>query len=136
MQELLFCWIKFSILRDLTRIGISCDFDLKIKAFSKTNYGTYNPNNNTITIWVYKDKESKTLYPYSELLETAIHECVHCIQWSDPEFKRVKGVMHNSEFWGKYNKYCDRAKALLLLDEVRNNEELENIKAKNFLAVS
>lgn len=116
MQEL-----HHRLLTDLRRIGITETFDLELRQFSKTYYGRYNPNTNRVTIYVYEDKKCTKLIKYEDLFLTLIHEAVHCIQWHDESFVRVRGVMHDSEFFQLYNRFSDRAKALLLFEEVRND---------------
>ena len=46
---------------------------------------------------------------YASILETAIHELCHHIQYTDGSFVRIKGVMHDPQFWRLYNHYIDRA---------------------------
>lgn len=112
------------LMRDLKAIGIKADFTLVIKPYSKTLYGSYNPNNRTVILYVYRDSKCTKLFPYKNLLFTAIHECIHHIQWSDEDFIRLRGVMHNAEFYELYERYTNRAKALLLLREVVSNADI------------
>lgn len=113
-------YLHDSLLQDLRAIGIQENFNLDIKPYSKTFFGRYNPNTDTVILYVYQDKDCSRLYDYEDLLLTAIHEIVHYIQWHDPNFTRRKGIMHDPEFYSLYNEYADRAKALLLLKEVRS----------------
>lgn len=113
MQEL-----YHRLMRDIKKCGISVDFTLELKPYSKTYYGRYNPELNKITVYVYEDKQCLHPVKYEELLLTTIHEAVHCIQWHDESYVRIRGVMHDAEFYKLYNKYKDRAKALLLFEEV------------------
>ena len=110
------------LLHDLRLIGIAVPFNLDLRGYSKYYYGRYNPNTNTVIVYPYKTVGGE-LYSYKDILKTAIHECVHCIQWQDPNFVRYKGVMHDAQFKSLYNKYVDRAKALLMFREVLNNEK-------------
>lgn len=112
------------LMGDLKAIGIKADFNLVIKPYSKTLYGRYNPNNHTVILYVYRDSQCTKLFPYKNLLFTAIHECVHHIQWSDEDFVRLKGVMHNAEFYQLFEQYTNMAKALLLLREVVSNADI------------
>ena len=107
--------LKAKLLFDLSQIKLPIDeVELSLRPFSKTYYGRYFP--------VYNDKEVKPkiyIYPYENnrgdlmhydlILETAIHEFCHHIQYTSG-FVRVKGVMHNVQFWKLYNLYRDRAK--------------------------
>lgn len=103
---------------DLRNIGIKEDFELELKPYSKTFYGRYDPNRNTIILYVYEDSSCTRFIPYKELFLTLVHESIHCIQWHDKSFVRVKGVMHNEEFHRLYNYYKLRAESLLSFKEV------------------
>lgn len=107
------------LLFDLRKVGITASFNLELKPYSKTYYGRYDPNTNKVVLYVYKDKECSKLIKYEDLLLTLVHESIHCMQWSSKSFVRRKGVMHDAEFFRLYNKYSDRAKSILLLQEVR-----------------
>lgn len=108
---------------DLRNIGIKEDFELELKPYSKTFYGRYDPNRNTVTLYVYEDSSCTRFIPYKELFLTLVHEAVHCIQWHDKSFVRVKGVMHNEEFHRLYNYYKLRAESLLSFKEVSTNAQ-------------
>ena len=110
--------LKSNILEDLKIIGLPVSFDLCLKPYSKTHYGKYVIPDNTVLLYVYKNKDRDEVFPYLDLLLIAVHEGVHAMQWHDPYFIRVKGVMHDAQFWELYNKYSDRAKALVLFREV------------------
>lgn len=112
MQEL-----KSLLLSYLQKIGIKADFKLVLKEYSKSLYGRYNPNTKTIFLYVFADSTLSTSYSVWDLLKTTIHEACHFEQWSDPSFVRHKGVMHNTDFWGRYNKY------VALADELLTNQE-------------
>jgi hypothetical protein len=103
--------------RDLIRIGLTENFNLDLRGYSKSYYGRYDPNTDTVILYPYKTAEGD-MYSYEELLMTLIHEVIHCKQWHDPSFKRLRGVMHDPEFKRLYHKYSDRAKALILFSEV------------------
>lgn len=92
-----------------------------LRPYSKTYYGRYFPvdceyrETPKIYLYPYEDK-CGNFYPYKKILETAIHEMCHHIQLSDSSFIRLKGVMHNAQFWSLYNHYVKRAKDLKLFD--------------------
>lgn len=115
--------LEVQLIEDLKKIGVPTDFHLVIKNYSSTYYGNYNPNNETVTLYRYEDNEGKHPYRYEHLLDILIHEAVHHIQWSDPNFVRYKGVMHDSDFYKLYNKYTGIASALRLFKEVKTSEK-------------
>lgn len=112
MQEL-----EENLLEDLHRVGLAEKFNLVLKQYSKSYFGRYDPNTNTVTLYVNKTPEGE-MFSYQELLLTLIHETIHCKQWSSPDFHRTRGVMHDPEFKRLYNQYSNRAKALSLFREV------------------
>lgn len=116
--------LYFKLLRDLRSVGITVDFDLELKKYSKTYYGRYDPNKNKITLYVYQDKECTYKYSYEDLLMTLIHEAIHCMQWKDETFVRIKGIMHDTEFYKLYEEYSDRARAILLFKEVKTSDNI------------
>ena len=97
--------------RDLESLGLSTtDVDITIaKKFSKTYYGLYYPvtedRKALIRLYPYMTSNNDIMYPYSHILDTAIHEMCHHLQYSDDNYVRVKGVVHNQEFWDLYNYY-------------------------------
>lgn len=107
--------LKTQLLSDLSQINLPVDeVDLYLRPFSKTLYGRYFP--------VYDEKQAKAkiyLYPYAtpdedlmsydDILETAIHEFCHHIQYTSGSFVRSRGVMHDTQFWKLYNHYRNRA---------------------------
>lgn len=104
---------------DLARIGLDVTCNISIRGYSKSYFGRYDPNTNTIILYVLESPEGD-MYPYLNVLLTTVHEAVHCKQWSDPKFKRIRGVMHDVEFKTLYNVYADRAKSLVLLKEMKS----------------
>lgn len=112
MQEL-----KCLLLDYLQKIGVQTEFNLELKEYSKSFYGRYNPNNNTVILYVFQDNSLNTSYRVWDLLKTLIHEVCHCEQWNDPKFVRHRGVMHNTDFWRRYNKYVSIARELLTIKE-------------------
>lgn len=113
--------LKTRLLSDLSHINMPVDeVSLVIRPYSKTYYGRYFP--------VYDDKRVKPkiyLYPYENteedllsydiILQTAIHEFCHHIQYASGSFVRNKGVMHDTQFWKLYNHYEERAKRYQLI---------------------
>ena len=102
------------------------EVDLFLRPYSSTYYGRYFPTyDERITkprlfIYPYKNKEGE-FEDYSSILDTAIHEMVHHIQYTSPSFVRVKGVMHDPNFWKLYNRYINKAKQMNLIKEVKLN---------------
>lgn len=103
------------LLSDLKKLGISKNFNLILKDYSKRLLGRYNPNNKNLTLYVYPYKKGLYMYPYKELYETFIHEVVHSIQHNNPSFIRVKGVMHNKEFYKIYDDLIQKSYDLGIL---------------------
>lgn len=113
--------LKTKLLSDLTMINLPVDeVDLYLRPYSKTYYGRYFP--------VYNEKEVRPkiyVYPYENqngemmiydlILQTAIHEFCHHIQYMDKSFKRSKGVMHDPQFWKLYNHYISRAQKFQII---------------------
>lgn len=118
------------LLKDMKAIGIPTDFTLELKGFSKTYFGRYDPNSNKVTVYVCENKSCTKRYKYEEILLTCIHEAVHAMQWNDKSFVRIRGVMHNADFYRLYNLYSDRAKSILLLREVRNDRVFQASRGK------
>lgn len=103
--------MRVRLLRDLSAVGVPVDlFDLFIKDYSATYYGCYRTKTNRVYLYAYEDKDLTTMYNYDHMLEIALHEAVHAIQWHDASHIRVKGVMHDAEFWQAYNMYTTRLK--------------------------
>ena len=111
MQEL-----ETQLRKDLSKIGLNVDFNLSLRPYSKSYYGRYDVSKSTIILYVQKTHKGE-MYSYEDLLLTTIHEAIHCKQWHDPNFKRLKGVMHDIEFKRLYTMYSNRARALILFRE-------------------
>ena len=111
------------LISDLHLLGTNLNFNLELKPYSKTYYGRYNPNKNKIILYIYQDSKCTKLYPYEKLLETAVHEYTHYVQYSDPQFERLKGVMHDSKFVILYRYYLDRIHSINLWKELRKVEK-------------
>jgi hypothetical protein len=115
--------LEHNLLEDLKSIGLNVEFNLKIRKYSKSHFGNYNPNNNTISIYVFADSGCTRMYPYEELFLTLIHEAIHCLLWNDPNHVRVYRVLHDVEWKELYSYYSTKAKVMLLLKEVHRSEE-------------
>lgn len=103
--------LKERMISDLKTLNVNVKgFELVLRPFSKTYLGRFNPNNRKLFIYVYKDSHCTTLYSYGQLFDTLLHEVTHFIQWSDPNYERIKGVMHNSDFHKIYNKLLNEYK--------------------------
>lgn len=103
------------LLCDLQQINLPIDeVDIYLRPFSKTYYGRYFPVHNDKEhkpkIYVYPYENTKgDLMSYDSIITTAIHELCHHIQYTNGSFVRVKGVMHDPQFWKLYNHYVERA---------------------------
>lgn len=113
--------LETRLTKDIEKLNIVKDVKIKVKPYSSSYYGNYRPKTNLITIYAYEDKEGTKMYPYTQLLLTTVHEAIHGRQHSDPNFKRVKGVMHNPEFHSLYRVYSSKAKLMLSLRRLHKN---------------
>lgn len=106
----------FSDLRDL-RLPVD-EVEVFFRPFSKTYYGRYFPATQTcgakMHIYPLASPDGAML-DYDTVLDTAIHEFCHHIQYADG-LVRVKGVMHNEQFWRLYNHYKTRAREMRLIE--------------------
>lgn len=84
-------------------MGIDFTSSLELKPYSKSQWGNYNPNNDTITVYIFEEKECSNLIAYEELFKTLLHEYVHSVEWRNSNWKRLKGVMHDPLFYKIYN---------------------------------
>ena len=121
--------LKAKLLSDLSKLNLPIDeVEISLRPYSKTYYGRYFP--------VYNDRETKPIiyiYPYETtegdfmnydtILKTAIHEFCHHIQYTNGSFVRIRGIMHNPQFWKLYNLYTERARRYNLL----GGEQIEKI---------
>ena len=103
------------LLFDLTNLNLPIDeVEVSLRPFSKTYYGRYFPVHNEDTlkprifIYPYENKNEKFM-DYYKVLQIAIHEFCHHIQYTNRSFIRTRGVMHDPNFWKLYNHYCSRA---------------------------
>lgn len=98
---------KHRIFRDLKKAGLPTDFELDLRGYSKRLEGTYNPN--TKVVIVYAREVDGMLRDYDEILEIALHEAVHHYQWNyEEDFVRKRGIMHNANFYKKYNESVEK----------------------------
>lgn len=116
------------LLSDLTQLNLPVnEVDLIIRPYSRTLYGRYFPVYDEkrvrpkIHIYPYKNKNAELL-DYSMIIDTAIHEFCHHIQYSSGTFKRVKGVMHDTEFWKLHHHYTERARKYQIVGGVVDEE--------------
>ena len=107
--------LKIRLLSDLSQINMPVDeVDLFIRPFSKTFYGRYYPvfndNKDKPKVYIYPyENEQEDLMKYDTIFQTAIHELCHHIQYTSDSYVRIKGVMHDTNFWKLYNHYVSRA---------------------------
>lgn len=111
-------YIQHRLLSDLRSLNLPVDeVDVFFRPYSKTYYGRYYPSKDeTVTkprlfIYPFESRQGKLL-PYKTILSVAIHELCHHIQYTTGH-TRVKGVMHDTEFWKLYNHYVNRAQKLI-----------------------
>ena len=107
------------LLSDLALLNIPIDeVTIEFRPYSVTYFGKYFLKNHLIAIYPYADKQGDFVNSET-ILETAIHESVHHIQYQDPNFIRRRGVMHDTQFWKIYNHFIDRAVKLNIVEEGR-----------------
>lgn len=111
------------IVNDLITIGVPISFELIVKDYSKSFYGCYRPNTNRVYLYYYEDEECSTPYSYEHLFKIAVHESVHAMQWNDPNYVRVRGVMHNEEFRALFEHYMCLAKELVFREDLKDDTE-------------
>lgn len=110
-KENLYYFLK----RDLKALGLPTDEVLiTLRPYSKTYYGCYYPlEENEVgmpRVWVYPySNKIGDLLPYSDILNTGIHEMCHHLQYINPNWKRKRGVMHDTQFWKLYEYYTKKA---------------------------
>lgn len=103
------------LLSDLRALKLPVDdVDVFFRPYSKSYYGRYYPATKKLRarMFIYPLANTRgDLLDYDTVLTTAIHEFCHHIQYSSG-FTRVKGVMHNEQFWQLYNRYTSKAQEL------------------------
>ena len=111
MTEMTMDSLASRILLDLTSIGMPTDFTLDLRGYSKIYEGRYDSAKKLMILYV--KEENGDFIPYEDIIRVAIHEGVHHIQWQhDPNFVRIKGVMHNKEFKHLLKIYTERYESL------------------------
>ena len=125
--------LKHRLIEDLRSINLPVDeVDISIRPFSSTYYGRYFPVYDErrcrpkIYLYPYKNKKGD-MYSYVEILKILIHEMVHHLQHTNPSFVRLKGVMHDTNFWKLYNRYLEKIGGVDVEWE-SNIQERENCK--------
>lgn len=124
MSEEIYC----RLVSDLRSLKLPVDeIKLYIRPFSKTYYGRYFPSHESsdkprIFIYPFTDKNNTECDSYHQIVSTAIHEMVHHIQYTSPNFTRYRGVMHDTQFWQLYHHYMNRAIKLGIV-EVKTYEK-------------
>lgn len=102
-----------TLLSDLTRLGLDTSgFELVLRPYSRTWDGTYNSRRRIITLYVYRDEGRCVPYSYKELFCVLLHEYVHYKQWTNPNYVRWKGIMHDAEFYEIYNGLEPKARCI------------------------
>ena len=99
------------LIEDISSLGIATDFKLELKSYSKSYLGRYVVKSSKIQVYIYENKSCTVIRPYKEILNTVIHEAIHHIQHKNPDFKRIKGVMHDEEFYKLHEQYKSLALA-------------------------
>lgn len=113
--------LKTRLLSDLSQINMPVDeVDFYIRPFSKTFYGRYYPvpNDKVVRpkVYIYPyENVNEDLMDYGIILQTAIHELCHHIQYTSGSYVRNRGVMHDTHFWKLYNHYINRARNYQLI---------------------
>lgn len=105
---------------DLQKLKLPVDeFDIVVRPYSKSFYGRYFPEYGgkvaEVRVYPYQYKKFKVMFPYSTVLYHTIHEVCHHIQYTDPNYVRKKGVMHDPQFFSLLERYVNRAVDLGLL---------------------
>lgn len=119
----------------LKYVGIDTSImHFRVKRYSKKYAGVYHPNTTNTFVYLIKDiDENGNVIPFTmlELVYTSIHEACHAIQWHDENYKRIKGVMHDEQFYKLYNMYVSRFKNAYRMMQLRgsyNSDEEAIIK--------
>lgn len=113
------------LVRDLKLVGLPVDeVEIRTPKFSKKYYGFYtikyantHIDKPRVYVYLHEDEECECKYSYAFLLDTAIHEMCHHLQWRNPKFERIKGVMHDDEFWKFYGYYIYKARLYGLMED-------------------
>lgn len=109
--------LRHRLLTDLRDLSLPVDeVEIYIRPYSKTYYGRYFPTYKgdevPPKIYLYPYEENGEFMPYEKILETVVHEFCHHIQYVSGH-ERVKGVMHDTQFWQLYNRYMKKAREII-----------------------
>jgi hypothetical protein len=98
-----------SLYRKLVEISDVDDFVLELKPIYSVSYwGRYFPDRKLIRLYILD--EDGEVFPDEILIKEGLHELTHHIQYNHiPFWKRVKGVMHDEEFWNIYKGMLHKA---------------------------
>ena len=122
--------IRNRLVRDLKSLGLPIEeVDFRTPKYSKKYYGFYvikYPDSNfdkpRLYVYLCEDKAGKKVYDYSFLLDTAIHEMCHHLQWRNPNYVRYLHIMHDDEFKRYYDYYIYKAKLIGVLEDDYESE--------------
>lgn len=89
---------------------------VELRKYNKRFWGMYYSLKDKIVLYLYHDPEEQKPISYERHIKTFIHEFVHHIQFLDPTHNRVKGVMHDPQFWTLYNEAIELAKECEFLE--------------------
>lgn len=113
--------LREKILKDLELLGIPInEFDFELRPYSKSYYGNYLPKGYKnrkkacVRVYPFKNRQGE-FYPYAEILVHAIHESCHHLQYRNPRYKRLKGIMHDTDFYRLMNRYIAEAESMNLI---------------------
>lgn len=110
--------LKYRLPHDLRKVGLPVDdVDIYFRPYSKTFYGRYYPvaigSSVRPRLFIYPFyNKSGDLLPYDTIFKVALHEFGHHKQFSNKKYVRVKGVMHDTEFWKVYNELLKKAEKM------------------------
>lgn len=98
------------------RLPVS-EVQLVIRPFSKSFFGRYfsSTDGKPARVFIYPYKTKRSMFSYSTVLYHAIHEMVHHLQFTNPSYRRIKGVMHDPQFYLLFNRYYIKALDMSLL---------------------
>ena len=107
------------LISDLKIMGLSTDSELVLRPYSKTQWGYYDPNADRIVLYVYADRKCISLADYETIFKVFLHELVHSFQWKSSKWKRLYGIMHDTEFYVILNRLCEVARDKGLIEDDR-----------------
>lgn len=117
--------LQHRLISDLQKLRLPVEeFEVVIRPYSKSFYGRYFPEYQNkrpeVRVYPYRTKKMKVMFNYSTVLYHTIHEVCHHLQYTDPNYVRKKGVMHDPQFYSLLERYTSRAvdMGLLVLKEV------------------